>query len=266
MIKTRNYILSLSVMFIALSCKSQINNKISLKQEIVSPIKDSITCDKDIYKPYIFPYINLNNEAYSKNLNDKIKDDVKDYLDWFDTFDDSKTLKENLSFYIKTIEENCGKPPFSPLTDAYYNIEINRNNVLSLHIFIETYAGSINTNHYYYNFNLEKGIEFGLNDVFKENIKDFIPFINESIKKSIRIELEDESVSNKQILEIQSKHLIKELPNFFLRCNEEKIEGIEFIVYLNYSIKSLNPTQQIFFSFEELKPYLKEEFKEQLGL
>ncbi|MHC9089625.1 hypothetical protein ACXIHB_13025 [Tenacibaculum sp. IMCC1] len=255
-------ILIINIFFLSfISCKSQ---KKIIKDDLILNIKDSIVCNNKTERKYNLPYVKLGDKISSKKINDRILIDVKDNIDWFDTFNKEKSLQENLNLFILTNEEKCNEYSLAPFVASYYEIGEASKNIISLKLFFEIYSGSLRVEEYYYNFFLDSGLEITSKDIFKSQSKELLNYLNNKIESELNDFFEEEMTENEKQL-IVKKSLLTNLPQRFFLTNENG-KGLDILIDSSWANLNFSSVFNVFFSFEELKPFLKEDFKMKVGV
>ncbi len=257
----KNKLLSILIVLIfAVSCKSQ---SILKEKNILFKIKDSIVCRGKIKRIYNLPYVNLHNKERNKKINSIILSDVEDQLSWFDNFDNTKDLRGNFKQFIEDSQKECCKY-LSPLESTYYEIGFyKRDAILSLKLSLEIYSGNLHVEEYFYNFDLKNGNQFSAKNIFKNNSQELISIINKKIKKRLNTEINGINLKKTMIIE---SNLINSTPQWYYITQENKEPGIEILINNNWEALNISSILRVFYSFEELKPYLTDEFKKQLDI
>lgn len=154
--------------------------------------KKEINEESEFFKEDIkYPQLKINNQYVNKNdvhtksinsINEKIKLDVDKF---------AKEIKDLSNTYKQDYEKENSKSKEKPMKYQYeavgdYNVQYNKNNILSIPLTLYQFTGgahgltSINS----YNYDLDKGKEIQLQDLFKENTK-YKEVINKQIQQEI---------------------------------------------------------------------------------
>lgn len=250
------------------SCKSQ--NIINSKENVgITKNSDTISCP--FVNNYYFNYIKV-----SSRIN-RVENKVNSFLL---TNGEVLSDKNNFDFLLKkakdSIKKICEKEEQIELFEHYYEINYNNNFLLSLtHNWLA--YGYVVSNIDYYNFNLENGDLINIDDIISlDRKKTLFNKVQNKVKYSLKNELEDyqkneskEFYNNfkENIISYKIEYKIEDLNSFIFVINEKE-KGIEFKFSYEYpqAIRAFEPVFQLFFSFEELKPFLKEDFKKQIGI
>lgn len=138
----------------------------------------------------------------------------------------------------------------------------------------EDSMAGINSSIFHFNIDVNTGEEIKVSDFIKDTISSpLLVKIETEIYKYVLLEMEDDDnkIFEKNMIRkmiIKNNIPLKKLPNGFFCKNNEGKEGFCFTIFNSFSqaMKYLDRQTNYFFSFEELRPYLKEDFKQRIGL
>ncbi|MGY3792991.1 hypothetical protein [Aquimarina sp. 433] len=252
--------------FISLAYGQKSSNEISI-------IKDSIVCKGNTQANY--SYINLNNVSKYKSINNYLLNDIKEM---FDADSGVLSIDEILTKHIASKREQCDKEGMIKGLITYdQNIIYQNKSFVGVHIFAEYFAGNITTTSDYVSFNLKTDQVMTINQIFEESkILSFSEKCNEILQKTIEFDKEDwqqeltETAYKDYITIINTAEITVDVFKTleFLFTKEKGKEGLRFFYTVGFDYININwePYPEIFFTFEELKPYLKNEVLEQLAM
>jgi hypothetical protein len=204
----------------------------------------------------IYPIVVINDPQLSKLINDEIK---------YEVFGINKS--DNLTKELKS-QINDG------LTDLSYTATFNKNNILSLNIFIQGNGGShLTSNTEYLNFDLLTGKQISLSDLFDQSrLIHFQNMVSSDRKDSIeKYKLEEwklllkkgiDSVTYDRVVEeIGDSQVTFEFHNYLLSGNNLEIkENIQFPVI----IRSQEPTYHLMYSYKAIQDFLNPSYRSRL--
>ncbi len=247
--KVNNFVLCLILVFITSSCKSQISYNGT--ETIVNSIKDSIVCDGEIRSNYNLPFFSFKSKKSSLILNNIIKKEVEDFIFTDgESLIDSTSLKKSIKIFTDYVNAKCCLNKCYSFNNSDYKIHFINKHIISIQLDIETYTAYLTNNSYVYNFDIDNSKLIADKD-----------FFNNMLIKQIQKRLNIKYLNEFEIIKIPAI--------WYITKNEQGISGIEFSNGLNEDFRSFGDQESlfdVFFTFEELKPYIKEGYKAQLGL
>ncbi|WP_282039234.1 hypothetical protein [Saccharicrinis aurantiacus] len=263
------------MVFLFLPNKTYSKQKDSLS---VSQKTDTIPCSIDYLNAYPYRYLQItsSDKTIASKLNyfflhlslestNNISDLPinKDYS--------SMPFEVMLSEVIDSLGIVCKQNELTQLVDHNFTINYNSNNIFSVrHEWnIYNYATTFNSN---YTINLMTMAFLELDSIF--SIKNQYKLL-ELIKKEVAKTVEEEIILNKYYPEFidffeeySFEYNFHHMNDFILVLNQSSVGGIRFLFSYDYpwGAKGYEPGFDLFFTFDELKPYLKKYFKEQIEL
>ncbi|WP_271783489.1 hypothetical protein [Aquimarina algiphila] len=213
-------------------------------------VKDSLIHNKSEVLNFELPYFKIsNNYSVNKKL-------LKQY-----GFFSLETVKDSLKLEKKTAIKD------SSYSDCSYQGYYNKNNLLSFSLTRRFIVLKYELYNEYYNLNLKEGNDIKLNMIF-DNIDSILPIINSKIEEYKKYALKDDDFDEleKNNIKTNSFTLDKVPDNFILKEVEGNLSIQFFTSQYKYSSTDFNPYDDLFFTFQELKPYLTDDFKKQIGL
>ncbi len=279
--KSINYIFCLLLIFTTTSCKSQVKN---LNPKIyISAIKDSVICKEgnESFKiTYSLPKLNLDNKNSQKTLNTLIYQELQNNAELFE-FVENDTLKVTTEIGMKLItnkiKANCSPSYYGfGEINLYYVTQFIKLNFISIEVFKESYISSYHQSIHPINLDLKKNKLLTIDDIIRIDKKKLLAKKIDSItQKTVTEDLlyyKEKQSENyldavNNIKMFYKGFTLNDL-NSFILTTKDNIDGLLFIYSLGYpqSFKSLEPTFDLFYTLDELKPYLTKEFKEQLDI
>ncbi len=268
------------------SCKSQSSLFVAEKTTTNSVIpyetvKDSVLCappyrgEKDCcYIYYELPYF-------------KAEVAYKEMQPFF--FFNRDSLKSQLKETMKLIKKDCTE--FIPGGDMIFEVMYNDKNLIGLVLYHESINGQIYP-FAYFNYQLSdktQDYHYSSNstylDIFKkEKLSDLSLKINHVIEKNIReviknspYDLWGNEITNEDIkksleeLENTKQHFINGLADSWTLFKHKDYNNEEGVMFYEVEVPDIiaetnNYTASFFFTFNDLKPFLKESFKKQIGM
>ncbi len=280
----RNYILCFFLIITNLSCRSQIKNSIGSKQKnLITAIKDAVVCKegRDVFKiTYSLPKLNLDNKNTQKTLNTLIYQQTQDNTELFELLENDSlktTTEDAVKLMFEKIRANCSPSYYGfGEINVYFNTLYNKKEFVSIECYRESFFANYQQSIYPVNINLKTIKLLTIDDIINLDKKKFLIKKNDSIIQKIitddlRYYKEKHSESYldavNNIKMYYNGFSLNDL-NFFILTSKNNIDGLLFIYSLGYAqpFKSLEPSFDLFYSFDELKPYLTKEFKEQLDI
>lgn len=237
-------ILILSILlFECLSCKSQdkiydnTNNSIEI-------IRDSIFCNGKIVNKYSVPFFNFINDESSDIVNDSISKMLNQYVfsDENENFILNNGLKIGLKKFVQYSTDNCCGTKCYSFNNCESEVYFYNNKIVSFGILIETYTAYNQVFSYFYNYDIENLVFLKSETIFIKEIE-FLKFLERKVNSVNSEELE-----------------IDYFPETWFLDKRGSKKGMYFIN------SSPNLFYEIFLPLEELKPYLREDFKRQIDI
>ena len=204
----------------------------------------------------IFPVVITQNKISSKLINSFVSDELLSTS--------AGNLKNRLEELI-----NDG------LTDLSYEVTFNKNDILSLHIYMQESGGNhLTSSETYFNFNLKTGKKLSISDLFYKNkIDSFRKMIFSNKRTSLlayKREVMNDLVNNVTdsetytwaVEQIDSNCITNVQVENFSLSNQyiEIIDPCEF----PYVIRSLEPIYKLKYSYKSILSFLKPEFQKKL--
>ncbi len=279
--KRNNFIFYILLIFTITSCKSQINN--TVKPEVntsIITLKDSILCKDgdDIFKLiYSLPKVSLHKNA--EKINELIFLQIKANSELFEYLDNDASLTTELALksMFNKLRKDCSPSEFGfGEINSYFITQFNYRDFVSLEVFGETYFSNYQQYAFTINIDIEKARILNIDELIKTESKNKLLSkiegiinneINELLSNDDLSDDDKETITNK----IKNDNIfpLKDYPKSWMLKDDNKSKGINF----NFSLGLWNPSERhldinpdLFFTFEELKPYIKEGYKVQLGL
>jgi|GEM_PF-2574463 len=230
------------------ACNAQ--HPISANNVSIIRVRDTLIHNKGEVIEFELPYFKISNN-YS--VNEKL---LKQY-----GFFSLETVKDSLKLEKKTAIKD------SSYSDCSYQGYYNKNNLLSFSLTRKFIVLKYELYNEYYNLNLKEGNDIKLNMIF-DNIDSLLPIINSKIEEYKKYALTDDDYDEfeKSTIKNNSFTVDKVPDNFILKEVEGNLSIEFFISQYEYSSTDFNPYNDLIFTFEELKPYLTDNFKKQIGL
>ena len=250
--KKINLILGIILVLLTTSCKSQVNS--TKTSHIVSSIQDSIVCNKKVISKYKLPFFSFESKKSTAILNNIIKKEVEEFVFTDrEVIIDSTSLKKTITNFTNYINAKCCINKCYSFIGSNYSIHFINEHIISIQLNIETLTAYPTEYSYVYNFDIDNSKLLTVEDLFINTNNKLIDQINKRVNNKFPDELK-----------------INEIPDlWFITKNQEGILGINFANGLVENLRAFGNEfnlYEVFFTFTELKPYLTEEFKEQLGL
>jgi len=268
----------LLLLLIASSCKGQ-TKTISTPTKVVKNVEiiiehfnDTIKCNKLRSKNYYYKYTII------KHSNKKIENRINNYLLTGRT--NSQNYKSILSKIKDSIVGTCLKNIDAPnetidFLDHNNIVNYKKNNTLSVtHCW--TMYNFVTESCENYNIDLLTGDIINIDSIVNKSEKEaLLRIVKDKVELSLKEELLDykENMSDefedfKDIIETYGRAFqTEDLDNFIIRTNNSK-EGVEFMFAYGFPqvVRATEPTFELFFTFDQLKPYLTEDFKKRVSL
>lgn len=231
---------------------------------------------KNVHWELIAPYI----ECSSKEIENKINTTISKAIFPIYTFGDidknyviNVPTPEYLKFEKERLEQLKIESHY--LYSLIFQEIFLSHNITSFEFNIdEDSMAGINSSTFHLNIDVNTGEEIKVSDFIKDTISSpLLVKIETKIYKYVLLEMEDDDnkIFEKNMIRkmvIKNNIPLKKLPNGFFCKNSEGKEGFCFTIFNSFShaMKYLDRQTNYFFSFEELRPYLKEDFKKRIGL
>ncbi len=252
-----------SFLILTNSCEGQ--KKVSDNKVTVTKLKDTLNCE--FVDDYYLDYLKI------ESSDDKIANNINSFLLL------NKKVETDFNSILESVKDSIAKSCLNEekldLVEHEYDVTYNKNNILSITHSWLTY-GYVMMNFDYYNFDIKSGNLKDIYSIVDENKSDkLLEKIKKEIENSLRTQLSDykknESKSDynsfKENIDSTNREYQKQyLNNYLLKVNDSNVEGIEFKFSYDYpqAYKALEPSFELFFSFDELQPYLTKSFKSSL--
>lgn len=166
-------------------------------------------------------------------------------------------LKSQIKKQLNQLEKCCQYSGNCQIFDKGYDILYDKNNLVTIQFNYSTFRGKDYSD--YISFNIQEGERINSNIVRKEKIDSLIKKINSKLD-NVLIENEIKS------LPPNGKFNLENLDNFFISTLNNK-DGIIFQYTYGFEDEEYEPIlskKDLFFSFEELEPYLGKTIKQQI--
>ena len=276
---TYNYRVLLIIVLALTSCNAQKNTttkteaakQIAVDSVAYEIIKDSVYCE---YRNF-YHHLNILEIIHpDRKINNKLNLRILGY-----TPSDSVFFEDKIKEIKDTLKFNC-----SNSYDIYgnvYEVKFNQKGIFSV---LKTHTAymSIVDQYNYINIDINSAKEIEIEDIFSSNTPKLIKKINDKIMFSIneqeQLIEEDYTGDDKEsflselntfLEEDEDEYIFEKLPDNFIITKKGLEYGIEFkaeITIFSFAARALNPYPQLFFTFEELEPYLTNMFKERMEI
>lgn len=258
-IKLTIYLL-IFILFNVDSCLSQAGENSGIK---IHSIIDSVKCNNE---KYYFEFPDILNKNEINFFNNSISADYLNYLDI-----EKKSIRPNdlINMAILMRKKECNDSNnYSGFIGSNYKVTFNNFKILSINMNYESLAGSINIDSYYYNFDILNNKILQFNDIIKESkIQELLKKINSILRDRLNRAYKE----NKN--ELNNSDVYESLTHSKILFRKENLDtfsiskkGIEYIFNYGFSNGMVAIENNIFFSYNDLKMILKDEFKEKINV
>lgn len=275
MIKQSHFYTCLMVIFFS-SCKAHLS-AIKIEENSIQSIfvQDTLNCSH-------FPNNQIEMQfLVIKHPNCDIENKINSKLLSLNKFTEAKPYSEIIKDINFELENAClNNSLYEYETIFKYESIYIKNNILG----ILRRVGRFQDVQFYFkpiNINLKTGEEITSDKIFKmEKKQALIKLCNSRVQNTINklvISAKENRYSNdseyiESVLEIfdknnEYKFELEDISNFVITEKENTPDGIEFVYSLNFpwAIKAYEPDFDLFFTFKELQPFLKKDFKKTIG-
>lgn len=231
---------------------------------------------KDIRWELITPYIKCSRKELENKINTTISKAIFPIYTFGD-IDKNYVINIPTTEYLKFEKERLEQLKIEShymYSLIFHEIFFNHD-IISFEFNIdEDSMAGINSSIFHLNIDVNTGEEIKVSDFIKDTISSpLLVKIETKIYKYVLLEMEDDDnkIFEKNMIRrmvIKNNIPLKKIPNGFFCKNNEGKEGFCFTIfnYFSNAMKHLDRQTNYFFSFEELHPYLKEDFKKRIGL
>lgn len=197
----------------------------------------------EIYDPgdstIIYPIIVSKNPIADKLMNETIRSAALPSLDNEEDTDGNQEVKSTRKQDKKTEKKSFTQKVRKELkdfiedglSDLSYSVTFNKNNLLSLHVYVEESGGHhIVRNEYYFNFNIQTGEGIGISDLIRENKLD--SFTHKVLKDKRRFLERYETINLKNALKKKeiNKETYKEMKQTIDTDCKDTVQMNDFII------------------------------------
>ncbi|MHA4809781.1 hypothetical protein ACX0G9_16830 [Flavitalea flava] len=227
----------------------------------------------EIYDPgdstIIYPIIASKNPLADKLMNETIRSVA---LPSLDDEEDLKTAKKPFTQKVRKALRDFIE---DGLSDLSYSVTFNRNNLLSLHVYVEESGGHhIVRNEYYFNFNIRTGEGIGITDLIREDKLD--SFTHKLLQDKRRFLKRHETINLKNALKKKeiSKDTYAEMIQTIDKDCKDTVQMNNFIITGKgieiidpcplASSGGFDPDYSLTYSYPSLYPFLNPAFQKKI--
>lgn len=213
-------------------------------------VKDSVKCGNR-YEVVSYPVLK-GKTPNIKKINTHILNHIGNLWDL-----KGEDLKNQIKKQLNQLEKCCQYSGNCQIFDKGYDILYDKNNLVTIRFNYSTFRGKDYSD--YISFNTQEGERINSNIIRKEKIGSLIKKINSKLD-NVLIENEIKS------LPPNGKFNMENIDNFFISTLNNK-DGIIFQYTYGFEDEEYDPIlskKDLFFSFEELEPYLNKIIKQQI--